>query len=144
MISSDTYEEVYEILSLMDKLTVMKIPEDILKNIKTKRNANFKTKIDKDDIFNEKNVSKDTIDFICWLDYEFWIDKKRKMEIDKINLEKIKKSEEEKKARYNSDNVFKNREKRVIEKVTTNEMIVYKESFIKKILYKIKSIFTKK
>lgn len=50
MISSNTYEELYEILSYMDKVTVMKIPENILINIKNKRNINFKTKIDKNDI----------------------------------------------------------------------------------------------
>ncbi len=100
MISSDTYEEVYEILSYMDKATVMKIPKEILKVIKTKRNINFKTKINKDDIFNEENVSKEAIDFICWLSYKYWIDQNRKSEINKINIEKVKKIEEEKREKY--------------------------------------------
>ena len=42
MISGETYEELYEILGQMDKLTVMKIPEDILNNINSKRNKDFK------------------------------------------------------------------------------------------------------
>lgn len=37
MISSSTYKEIYEILSYMDKLTVMKIPIEILQNIKVKK-----------------------------------------------------------------------------------------------------------
>ena len=38
MLTANDYQEVYKILSLMDKLTVMKIPEEILKNINKKRN----------------------------------------------------------------------------------------------------------
>ena len=55
MISSNTYKELYEILSYMDKITVMKIPLEILQNIKKYKNNYYKTKIDKKDIFNEKN-----------------------------------------------------------------------------------------
>lgn len=146
MISSNTYEEVYEILSYMDKFTVMKVPEEILKVIKTKRNINFRTKINKNDIFNEENVSKETIDFICWLDYKYWIDEERKYEIDRINIEKVKKSEEEKRKKYNPDNIFKNREKKYTEIPTSNitSMIEYKESVFKRVIDKIRSIFAKK
>ena len=119
MISSNTYEEVYEILSYMDKVTVMKIPEEILNIIKTKRNINFKTKINKCDIFNEENVSKEAIDFICWLDYKYWLDQNRKSEIDKINIDRIKKSEEEKRKIYNPNNIFENKEKKSIKDTTS-------------------------
>ena len=37
MLTANDYQEVYKILSLMDKLTVMKIPEEILKNINKKK-----------------------------------------------------------------------------------------------------------
>lgn len=40
MIESDTYSEVYEILSYMDKSTVMKIPSEILEKSK-KKEINF-------------------------------------------------------------------------------------------------------
>ena len=101
MISSNTYEEVYEILRYMDKFTVMKIPETILNKILKNRNSNFKTQIDKNDIFNEENVSKEAIDFLCWLAYKFWINENRKIEIDKIKFEKMQKAEEEKRKTYN-------------------------------------------
>ena len=45
MINSNTYSEVYEILSYMDKSIVMKIPIEILENIKEKRNKNKEKKI---------------------------------------------------------------------------------------------------
>lgn len=37
MITSNTYKELYEILSYMDKTTVMKIPIEILQTIKNKK-----------------------------------------------------------------------------------------------------------
>ena len=84
MISANTYEEVYQILSVMDKDTVMKIPLEILENIKLNRNSNYQTRIDKNDIFNESNVSKETIDILCFFDYHYWMDSNRKSNIDKI------------------------------------------------------------
>lgn len=72
MISSNTYKELYEILSYMDKITVMKIPLEILQNIKKCKNNYYKTKIDKKDIFNEKNVSRETIDLLCYFYKNYW------------------------------------------------------------------------
>lgn len=88
MISGNTYEEVYEILSYMDKMTVMKIPRDILNNIKEQRNTEFKTRINKDDIFNQQNVSKEAIDILCWIDFNYWMNSSQKNEIEKWNYRK--------------------------------------------------------
>ena len=48
MVLSNIYEEIYEILSYMDKITVMKVPEMILKNI-------LKLIIKKENYNKEKN-----------------------------------------------------------------------------------------
>lgn len=144
MISSNTYEEVYEILRYMDKITVMKVPEEILNTIKKKRNVNYKTKIDKNDIFNEENISKEAIDFLCWIDYKYWMDENRKIKIDQIKFDKIRKYEEEKREKYVPDNLFKKQDQvEKTEDVMTNEvaMVEYKESILKKFINKIKNIF---
>ena len=67
----DIYEELYEVLSNMDKTTVMRIPEEILNRIISQRNKNFKSSIDRDDLFNENNISKDAMDLLCWIDYNY-------------------------------------------------------------------------
>lgn len=54
MISAEDYEEIYEILSCMDKMVVMKIPIEILNIINVKRNKEYVSKIDKNDLFNLK------------------------------------------------------------------------------------------
>lgn len=142
MISGDIYEEVYEILSYMDKVTVMKIPENILHTIINRRNINFKTKIDKNNIFDEKNVSKETVDFICWLDYNFLMSDERRKEIDRIRIEKNNKIELEKKLKYNPDIFNTKEDKRVVQqKQETVQMEEYKENIFKGILNKIKRFF---
>lgn len=140
MISSNTYEELYEILGYMDKLTVMKIPEELINVISQRRNTKYKTKIDKNDIFNKQNVSDETLDLLCYIDYNYWMHEDKKNEINKL----LKEKEEEKKERYNPDNIFKNKqEKNTEEQVVSTEMIVHKENILKKLIIIIKRFFHK-
>ena len=143
MISSNTYEEVYEVLSYMDKITVMKIPDFILKKIKDNRNVDYKTKINKNDIFNEQNLSKESVDFLCWLNYTYLIDNSQKNNIDKKITKISAKQEEQRREQYNSQNLFKNKQPIVKNQSTTTTSIVeYNEkNFLQKIFDKIKRIF---
>ena len=83
MTVSNTYQEVYEVLSLMDKVTVMKIPEELIKLIKENRNTSFETKIDKKNIFNPENISKEAVDMLCWLDYKYCMNENKKNRFQK-------------------------------------------------------------
>ena len=103
LISSETYEEVYEILSHMDKITVMKIPEDLLKLIIKNRNIDYKTRIDKNDLFNKQNISDEALDLLCYIDYHYWMDENKKKRINKILNDK----NEAKKKKYNPNILFK-------------------------------------
>ncbi len=134
MISGNTYEEVYEILSYMDKMTVMKIPENILNHIKEHRNTEFKTRVNKNDIFNQKNVSKDAIDILCWLDFNYWMNNSQKDEIKKWNYQKKLLEEEKKQKTYNYNKVFKKVDN--IQNILTEEksLILKKEHWYHKIL----------
>ena len=146
MISANTYEELYEILSLMDKQTVMKVPIDILNTIKEQRNPKYETRIDKNDIFNENNVNKETIDLLCYLDYHYWMDESKKAEVDKIRLQRFKEDDDKKREEYNPNDLFKNVNK---VEVSPNKdgmendninLLEYKESFftkLKKLIFKI-------
>jgi len=73
MITSKIYKELYEILSHMDKATVMKIPINILQTIKDKKDNRYITKINKKDLFNENNVNRETIDLLCYFYKQYWI-----------------------------------------------------------------------
>lgn len=139
MISSNSLEEVYEVLSLMDKCSVMKIPEEILYFIKEKRNDKYRPQIDKNDIFNEKNISKEAMDLLCYFDYHYWIDENKRKQVDRIHQIKIQKVEEEKKLKYNTSDVFKKSENTKQGNYLT---IKTKEnSILKKIINFLKNVF---
>ena len=70
--NSNEYEEVFEFLSYMNKRDVMKIPEEILLYIKNNRNSKYKTKLNKDDLFNFENLSENALNFLIYIDNTFW------------------------------------------------------------------------
>ena len=72
MINENECEEIFEFLSYMNKEEVMKIPEEILTFIKNNRNVNFKTKIDKKDLFNFDNMSENSLSFLIYIDKLYW------------------------------------------------------------------------
>lgn len=133
MINADVYSEVYEILSHMNKSTVMKVPFEILELIKENRNIDYISKINKEDLFNLNNISKDTVNVLAWLDVNYWMsnEKKEKLKLqfkDDIRTSKVEEIS-------NSENV-----KRENNKITTdkNQIKIYKEPIIYKIINKIR------
>lgn len=146
MIDSNTYSEVYEILSYMDKSVVMKIPIDILKNIKDKRNKNYISRINPNDIFNLQNIKKETIDVLACLDVNFWMNDEKKREIKEKYNKKELAYQTKLKSVYKTENLFKNTTK-IIDDVSQQEsisIIEYKEkNFLQKMLNKIKHLLKK-
>jgi len=141
VISGNTYEELYEVLRYMDKPTVMKIPESILRNILEKRNKEFETRIDKNDLFKEENMSKEAVDILCWLEYKFLMSEENKKEIDKIKNRKLKEMENK---NYDLNNLFKKKE--IAEAHINNIQLIEKKekSWLKKILDNIIKFFARK
>ena len=126
MISSNTYSEVFEILSLTDKKVVMKIPEKILMNIKSRRNINYKLNLTPDNLFSNSIVSKEALEIIACLDVNYWMDKEKN--------EELRKKYYEKKSNNNINVIFPNN-KNVENKLCID---VYKENKFKSILNKLK------
>lgn len=135
MINADTYSEVYEILSCMNKSIVMKVPFEILQVIKENRNMDYTSKIDKDDLFNLNNISKDTVNVLAWLDVNYWISNEKKENLKVAFKNDIKTS----KGKEISD--FENM-KRKNNKIITdeNQVKVYKEPIIYRIINKIRKL----
>ena len=100
MITENVYSEVYEILSYMDKISVMKIPMEILNTIKENRNKKYISKINKKDIFNRNNVLPETIKYMAWIDVNYWETKEEKERLKKLHIKKIAQEEKEKSEKY--------------------------------------------
>ena len=138
MISEDVYAEVFEILSYMNKSVVMKIPMEILENINKKRDRNYISRIDKNDIFNTNNIKYDTVKVLAWLDVNYWMNNDKKEKLKKKAIERnISKYTMEK------QDIFKNKSRN--NKVDYHDSLIEikKYSLFKEIIKLIKRIFGK-
>ncbi len=142
--------EVFEILSYMNRETVMKIPFEILSIIKENRNVNYVSKIDKNDMFNPNNLSEDAISILSWLDLEYLASNESKEEKLKIYQENEELYQQKLKEKYNADKIFKNYEQydyKLNDEMCNeqnNKMIKYKNNIFFRIYKKIRTLLFKR
>ena len=145
----DTYEkactEVIELLKYFPKESVEKIPKEELEAYLYKRDKSYIYKVDKGKTFEQQEMSEKTKAIFANIFRDYWATDYQRERInakEKYDREKI---EEEKRKKYNPDDIFKNKNN-IIEKQEENindnvSMVEYKESFFKRIIEKIKNVF---
>lgn len=123
--------EVYEVLIMLDKKDLTKIPKRLVETIKLNKDNEYK--VDFQDIEDGK-ILPDTIKILSTLYTYYLASEEEKNVIFKlINSKK----EQHKEVDYP---IFKNR---IVDIKEQNMMIVKKDNLLKKILYKIKKFFIK-
>ena len=140
------YAEVDKILSFMEVKYVEKVPPKMREMFKNEKLQGYEPKIDKDLPLDQQNLQRKTLAILTLLNLNYWCEnQEEKQELIKAYSENDRKREKEIREKYNPDNIFKkNNDVKKIEKVTEDvtSLIEYKEeSFIKKILNKIKKLF---
>lgn len=146
---ANAYTEVLGILSKMSKNDYNKIPREMIQvfEIYSNKEYAFEYNLKKD--FDQQGISKRAKLILAILFRDYWAnDNQREKIIAKQNYDR-QKLEEEKRKIYNID-IFKNKENNIetdgIDNISEQvNMIQYehKESIIKKIINKLKSIFRK-
>ena len=141
----NAFAEVYEILNLLDKGEYKKIPQDVINVIETNRNCEYNYHINNEIELCKQPMLTETkaILYNIFRDYLSTQNQRQKIiEMQNIEREKL---EETKRARYNSKDIFKRREENKMYNIDTkicNQIIIEKkESFIKKLIRKLKNIF---
>lgn len=136
-----TNTEVFEILNILGKEYINKIPVKLYNYIAYNRNKNSILEYDINENILEQGISNESRDFIAYLNVKYWCndDEKRKLleQYKRNDIEYEKKLEE----RYNVD-VFANRRK-----INTREDIhpvKQEENKIKMIFRKIKEFICNK
>lgn len=118
---ANAYSEVLEILKYISKEDYEKIPNSKIELFETNHNKDYIFKYNPNKTLNEQNVSKTAKAIIAILFRDYWATEIQKEKIiNKQNYDRMK-LEEEKRARYNSDNPFKNNEKKIIMNNTEEE-----------------------
>jgi hypothetical protein len=140
------YTEVIEILNFVPKESVDKIPQSMLDMFKEKMDKDYNFKVDINKSFEEQELLDETKAIFANIFRDYWATPYQKERIETKEKYDWKKEEEEKKAKYNPDDIFKKRKS-----VTENENIenynenlpieVKKEKFYEKIINFFKKIF---
>lgn len=109
----ETYEkactEVIELLKFFPKESVEKIPKKELEVYLLKRDKSYVYKVDKTKTFEEQKMSNKTKAIFANIFKKYWAtdyQRERILAKEKFDKEKI---EEEKRAKYNPDEIFKNK-----------------------------------
>jgi len=139
--------EVDEILNYLSDEDLEKIPDDIKQAIRDNKDKDYTWNYNEDKPLKEQDVSRDTIAILSYLNMEYLLNEKQKQfmeEMHKRNEQEKRKKEYSNETQYNYEDLFKRKNK--VED-TNNEqeevalIPVIEETFIRKIINKIKSLF---
>lgn len=141
---ANAYSEVLEILRYVSIDDFNKIPKEQIDFLKNNSNTDYDFFYNPYKTLDEQNISKRAKAIIAIIFKDYWAtDIQREKIIAKQNYDRMQ-LEKEKQARYSSNDIFKNKKIENIGNSTeTYAMIEYKETFIDKIIKKIKKIFKK-
>ena len=139
------YKEIIEILKYVPDEDVSKIPQEKLDFYKENMDNNYGYKIDESKEFEEQEMSEITKAVLANIFRDYWATPYQKERIivkEKYDIEKL---EEEKREKYNPDEIFKDRNKKEIQKEQINNLLVEvkKENFFKKLISFIKNLINK-
>lgn len=134
--------EVYEILNILGKEYIDKLPKKLYSNIDDIRDKNSIIEFDINKNPMEQDISEEASYIITYLNLEYWCDKEEK---EKLINQYIKNDEifyEEMRKKYNPDEIFAKKKQTYEDKLPVN--IEIKENILKKIIYKILNLLKQK
>jgi hypothetical protein len=141
---SKAYKEVMEILNFVPKESVDKIPQTMIDTFKTNMDQNYDFKVDINKSFEEQELLDETKAIFANIFRDYWAtpyQKERILEKEKYDRQKL---EEEKKTKYNPDDLFKKKkieENEKVEEISNLPIEVKKKNFYEKIIKFFKKIF---
>lgn len=133
--------EVSEILNHLKKSDYDKIPKEVIDVIEKNKDKEYIWKYDETKDLKNQNVSKDTIAILSYINMQYLLNEEQRKFVQEIFNENQKKLENLKKDKYNSDNLFKDKQIN-LDTSKTSELSIskYKESIFTKIKNWLKQI----
>ena len=148
MVTKELSEAAVEFNSILEYTSEdlkNKIPKKFLDFLQSIQSETYKFEYDKTKKLDEQKLKPKTRGLIALVYQDYICNDAEKEEYIQKSQKIIKQIEENKREKYNPNDIFKDK-KIENDKDTTNtvEIAEYKKSIIKKIINKIKNIFTKK
>lgn len=144
--NANAMAEVIYYLKGIKQEDIDKIPKKFIQYLNKNASKEYKCDFDYNKPLKELNLLDETRGIIGMICYNYWCvtEKQKEQYLKRLsqNEQQYQKILNEK---YNPDNIFENKKLDFIENTTTpTEITEYKESIFKKLINKIKSIFSKK
>ena len=135
------YKEVLEVLKYVPQESVAKIPEEIINMFKVKMDKTWDFKVDINKPFEEQNLLDETKAIFANIFKDYWATPYQKERIEAREKYELEKIEEEKRKKYNPDDIFKNnkvQEEKTQEIEKSLPVEVKKEKFFERLMGVIK------
>ena len=142
------YKEVLEVLKYVPQESVDKIPEEMINMFKVKMDESWNFEVDINRPFEEQNLLDETKAIFANIFRDYWATPYQKEKIEAREKYELEKIEEEKRKKYNPDDIFKNNKVQEV-KVKPQEIEknlpveVKKEKFFEKLIGFIKRFLKK-
>lgn len=103
--------EVDEVLNHLTITEYSKIPFDIIKIIKDNRDTEYKWSFNENKKITEQNLNRDTVAILSYINMEYLLNQEQKEFMKKVHELNERKLEKQRNLLYNSDSLFKDRDK---------------------------------
>ena len=139
------YKQLITILNNMEPEYKEKIPKKLVKLFEENSAENYEFHLDLTRPLQEQELNSKTLALLAMLNLNYWCEtEEEKQELIKHYTENERKYQEELRKKYNTDNIFQKNNRENKQEKTTEEQVAlveHKESVIRKLINKIKSIF---
>ena len=139
------YKQVITILDNMEPEYKEKIPKKLVKLFEENSAEDYEFHLDLTRPLKEQELNSKTLALLAMLNLNYWCEtEEEKQELIKHYTENERKYQEELRKKYNTDNIFqKNNSENKQEEITEEQvaLVEHRESVIRKLINKIKSIF---
>lgn len=139
------YSEIDEFLGLLSDEQRNKIPPKLREFFKEEKDVNYKKGINSNVPIKNQNLKEETLGIIALLNLQYWCENEQEKDrLKEVYSQNEKKYQELLREQYNPEDIFKKRTINIEskqEEIENTQMVEYKETFIKRIINKIKSFF---
>lgn len=137
------YTEVIEILKHVPDIDVQKIPKEKLEFYKNNMDNEYHYVIDATKEFEGQEMSDITKAILANIFRDYWATPYQKEKIKEKEKHDLEKAEEEKRNKYNPDDIFKNKKENKVAENTNLPVVVKKENFFEKLIRFLKKFMKK-
>lgn len=137
------YTEVIEILKHVPDEDVKKIPKEKLDFYKENMDKTYNYEVDETKEFKEQQMLDKTKAVLANIYRDYWASSTEREEIKAKQKQELYMLEEEKRKKYNPDDIFKNKKQPNTVENTNKPVEIKKETFFNRLISLIKGFFNK-